>query len=266
MSESIELCKIPIYSNGTKFNEEELNARVLSAIQHTKVLIPELANLLDAELMYSMETQSDSLMLVIAIIEASQLSLPFRGAAKLDAFESRKKLLAVRSRIYQRIKELPLIMNFIALDGVAESMSADASALIREHDDKDIPLKKIMQRRQKSTQTIQVDDQNTTFTFPEMISSVIDHNTRMISCRVYCVKRFLVEMKSVQDMTANERILSSRKLKLNFISQSADVEVPRILVDAMVKNLRISLMVKAILDPISRNVKEYEFVQFINLY
>ena len=247
----VELFKYPLYPIDSKFNEIELAERVLETLTEIKLLLPELEQTQNVEFKTAYEVGENFFYLVLTVYESRQGSFAF-DCTRIDVLEFRKNII-------EKIHSLPILLNSLVLDAVAASLSIDNPT-----DQKNPKLKKLIQRKQGSTNCINVDGCDQFILFPGILTHKIDPIPRVIECNIIFIGRYEVIINGVKDSAGNAEVKFSKKLRLDIRKASKDHALYEALSKKLGANNRLTLKVTAVLDALSNVVREYQLIECLS--
>lgn len=247
----VELFKYPLYPIGSQFDNLELAERVQETLTEIKLLLPELEQTQNFEFKTTYLTGEYFLYLVLMVYESRQGCLTFDSAME--------GLLEFRRSVIDKIHLLPILLNSLVLDAVAASLSIDNPS-----DQNNSKLKKLIKRKQGSTQCINVDDQDQLILFPGILTYKVDPIPRVIECNIYSIGRYEVIINGVKDSVATTEVKFSKKLRLDIRKASMNHALYDVLSQKLCESARVSLKVSAVLDVLSNVVREYQLIDYFS--
>lgn len=193
MANRLHLVSVPLLNSGVTFNEDELNARVQLLLKEIKILIPKIISFNSVDLSYEMIVDEQHLVLNIFLVELAQFSINF-----LDKIP----MAQIKELILKELNWLPIKLNLIAL----QSQSINSSELTFQGKSEDQHLKKLMRKRQKSILKFLLEDEDFSFSFPEMVPYIIDERVRTIEFKIEYIHARHLKIKLVSDSLSGKKI------------------------------------------------------------
>lgn len=241
----MEMFKYPLYATDANFTKGELQNRVDETLDEVTILLKEIGYSNSFEFVSKFSTHDNYLWLVLFARPTAQMQLQLSSNPETTVEFVR--------RVHDKLNDLPLIVNLIALDLEAQlTMGHERLAVANE----DKSLMSLMFRNRGKKRLFRIGDRDNYILFPELTNSRLDPNPRQISCRVSSLSKYEAVIDSIEDPYF--LVKKSQKITLVLSAAINEKESFLELAECLRAGIRLSVEVYALINIMTEFVVEYQ--------
>jgi hypothetical protein len=241
----MEMFKYPLYAADANFTKVELQNRVDETVDEISILLKEIGYSNSFEFVSKFSTNDNYFWLVLFARPTAQMQLQLSSNPETTVEFVR--------RVHDKINDLPLIVNLIALDLEAQlTMGHERLAVTNE----DKNLMSLMFRNRGKKRLFRIGDRDQNILFPELRNIKMDPNPRHISCKVKSLSKYEAVVDSIED--PHFLVKKSQKIPLVFGSALNGKETFLKLAECLYAEARLIIEVNALINIMTETVVEYQ--------